>query len=91
MVLAQAVAQLRQQWVVCDLRQIGNVDTLGMALSAGIGPGAERLVRLNHTGRRACLETVLGSVLAYGIALKKRGFPADLAAAGAAVAARYAD
>ena len=65
-------------------------EPLGMDLSAGIGPGAERLVRLNHTGRRARFETVLGAVLAFGLALRACGAPADLAAAGAAVAARYA-
>lgn len=65
-------------------------EPLGMDLSAGIGPGAERLVRLNHTGRRARFETVLGAVLAFGMALSACGAPADLAAAGAAVASRYA-
>ncbi|WP_432349691.1 aminotransferase class V-fold PLP-dependent enzyme (plasmid) [Shinella yambaruensis] len=62
---------------------------LDMELSAGIGPGAARLVRLNHTGRRARFDSVLGNVLAYGIALQKCGAPADLAAAAAAVAAHY--
>ncbi len=62
---------------------------LDMELSAGIGPGAGRLVRLNHTGRRARFDIVLGNVLAYGIALQKCGAPADLAAAAAAVAAHY--
>jgi len=57
--------------------------------SAGVGPGAERLVRLNHTGRRARFETVLSGVVGYGIALGKVGQMADVAAAAAAVAAHY--
>ena len=57
--------------------------------SAGVGPGAERLVRLNHTGLRARFETVLSGVVAYGIALGKLGRKADIAAAAATVAAHY--
>ena len=67
------------------------VAPLDMDLSAGIGPGAERLIRLNHTGRRARFETVLGSVLAYGMALRACGRNADLAAAAAAVASHYGE
>lgn len=58
-------------------------------MSPGVGPGAESLVRLNHTGQRARFEAVLGNVAAYGIALRKLGFRADIAAAAAAVAAHY--
>ena len=57
--------------------------------STGVGPGAESLVRLNHTGRRARFETVLSGVVVYGIALGKVGQTADVAAAAAAVAAHY--
>ncbi|MFB9951698.1 pyridoxal-phosphate-dependent aminotransferase family protein [Rhizobium puerariae] len=64
---------------------------LGMELSSGVGPGAERLVRLNHTGLRARFDIVLGNVAAYGMALGKLGFPADIAAAADAVASIYAD
>jgi aspartate aminotransferase-like enzyme len=62
---------------------------LGMELSAGIGPGADRLVRLNHTGRRARFDIVLANVLAYGMALGKFGPSPDLGAAAKAVAAHY--
>ncbi|WP_313195455.1 aminotransferase class V-fold PLP-dependent enzyme [Shinella zoogloeoides] len=58
-------------------------------MSPGVGPGAENLVRLNHTGQRARFEAVLGNVAAYGIALRNLGLPADIAAAAAAVAAYY--
>ncbi len=34
----------------------------GHALSAGVGPAGERIVRLNHTGARAGLEAVLGDL-----------------------------
>ncbi|MGX5719156.1 pyridoxal-phosphate-dependent aminotransferase family protein [Shinella zoogloeoides] len=59
-------------------------------MSPGVGPGAENLVRLNHTGQRARFEAVLGNVAAYGIALRNLGLPADIAAAAVAVAAHYA-
>lgn len=58
-------------------------------MAPGVGPGAETLVRLNHTGQRARFEAVLGNVTAYGIALRKLGFKADIATAAAAVAAHY--
>ena len=57
--------------------------------SAGVGPGAGRLVRLNHTGRRARFETVLSGVVAYGVTLGRFGQVADIASAAAAVAAYY--
>lgn len=56
----------------------------GHALTAGVGPGGERLIRLNHTGPRARLETVLGDLAAFASALRALGLPAD---AGAALAA----
>ena len=59
-------------------------------MSPGVGPGAESLVRLNHTGQRARFEAVLGNVVAYGVALRRLGFKADVAAAASAVAAHYA-
>ncbi|GMB79954.1 alanine--glyoxylate aminotransferase family protein [Shinella zoogloeoides] len=59
-------------------------------MSPGVGPGAENLVRLNHTGQRARFEAVLGNVVAYGLALQKLGFEADIAAGAAAVAGHYA-
>ncbi|MDD2869207.1 aminotransferase class V-fold PLP-dependent enzyme [Neomegalonema sp.] len=54
------------------------------ALTAGVGPGAERLIRLNHTGPRARLETVLEDLAALAHGLRALGLPAD---AGAALAA----
>ena len=62
-----------------------------MELSAGIGPGAERLVRLNHTGRRARFDSVLGNVTAFGMGLRRLGFKADIAAAVDAIALHYGD
>jgi aspartate aminotransferase-like enzyme len=56
----------------------------GHALSAGIGPGGDRLVRLVHTGPRARLDVVLGDLSALGHALRKLGVPADVGAALAA-------
>ncbi|WP_337182961.1 aminotransferase class V-fold PLP-dependent enzyme [Shinella sp.] len=58
-------------------------------MSPGVGPGAESLVRLNHTGQRARFEAVLGNVAAYGIALGTLGVRTDIAAAAAAVSAHY--
>lgn len=64
-------------------------DGFGAALTAGVGPGAGRLVRLNHTGRRARLEIVLANIVAYGMALRAQGLPADIAAASDAVTGFY--
>jgi aspartate aminotransferase-like enzyme len=60
-------------------------------LSAGTGDAASRLVRISHTGRRACREAVLTSVLTLGQVLQALGQSADIEAASAAVAARYPD
>lgn len=54
-------------------------------LSAGVGAGAERLLRLNHTGRRARREPVLANVLAVGEALRALDRNLDLDAAKAAI------
>ncbi|MGK6312196.1 pyridoxal-phosphate-dependent aminotransferase family protein [Neorhizobium sp. DT-125] len=62
-----------------------------MELSAGVGPGAEQLVRLNHTGRRARFDSVLGNVTAFGMGLRRLGFKADIAAAVDAIALHYGD
>ncbi|OHV77477.1 aminotransferase class V-fold PLP-dependent enzyme [Rhizobium sp. LCM 4573] len=64
-------------------------DGFGAALTAGVGPGAERLVRLNHTGRRARFDVVLANVIAYGMALRAQGLPADIAAASETIAGFY--
>jgi aspartate aminotransferase-like enzyme len=58
-------------------------------LSVGVGPGAERLLRLNHTGQRARREPVLANIAALAEALGKRGFRADFDAAKAAIDAVY--
>lgn len=62
-----------------------------MELSVGVGPGAERLIRLNHTGRRARFDSVLGNVTALGMGLRRLGFKADISAAVDAVALHYGD
>jgi aspartate aminotransferase-like enzyme len=59
----------------------------GHALMAGIGPTGDRYLRLNHTGPRARLETVLGDLATLGRALAAVGAPADIAAALAAAEA----
>lgn len=58
-------------------------------LSSGVGPGAEKLLRLNHTGQRARYEPVLANVVALGEALRTLGFAADIDAARSAVKRRY--
>jgi aspartate aminotransferase-like enzyme len=70
---------------------IAAASDLGCELTSGVGPGAERLVRFNHTGNRARFETVLSAVTAYGIALQRLGLKADIGSAAAAIAAVYAD
>ena len=62
----------------------------GHALSAGVGPAGERLVRLNHTGPRARLDVVLGDLAALGRALSALGLPVDVGAALAAAEAAEA-
>ncbi len=63
---------------------------LGCDLTSGVGPGAERLLRFNHTGNRARFETVMAGVTAYGLALHRLRLPADIGAAAEAIAAAYA-
>lgn len=58
----------------------------GHALSAGVGPGGERLIRLNHTGPRARPEVVLGDIAVLGRAMAAAGHPCDTGAALAAAA-----
>lgn len=58
----------------------------GHALSAGVGPAAERLLRLNHTGPRAALAPVLTDLTAIAQGLHRLGVPADLTAALGAAA-----
>lgn len=58
-------------------------------LSAGVGAGAEHLLRLNHTGQRARREAVHANIVTLANALRALGVDADLDAASAAIAARY--
>ena len=53
----------------------------GAELSAGVGPGAERLIRLNHTGQRACADAVIANLKALGKLLEAQGHRADIDAA----------
>lgn len=61
----------------------------GVGISACVGPGTERLVRLNHTGPRASFEPVLANVVALGAALALAGAAVDTGAAAEAVATTY--
>jgi aspartate aminotransferase-like enzyme len=58
-------------------------------LSAGVGPGAERLLRLNHTGQRARRRPVYANVAAVAEALRAIGIETDLDAAKAAIDAVF--
>ena len=69
---------------------LGHANLAEAELSAGVGPGAERLLRLNHTGQRARRRPVLANIVALAEALHTIGIGADLDAAKAAIAARYA-
>lgn len=60
-------------------------------IAAAVGPGTDRLLRLNHTGPRARFETVLASVVALGAALHSLGFAAKTGAAAEAIAKTYSD
>lgn len=62
----------------------------GTAIAAAVGPGSERLVRLNHTGPRARFDVVLADIMALGAGLRALGATADIGAAAEAVAAQYA-
>jgi aspartate aminotransferase-like enzyme len=68
---------------------LSNVSFADADLSAGVGPGAGHLLRLNHTGQRARREPVLANVVALATALNTMGVEADLDAAHAAIDARY--
>jgi aspartate aminotransferase-like enzyme len=61
----------------------------GTAIAPGVGPGTERLLRLNHTGPRARRDIVLGDIIALGQALRQLGHQADLDAARSAVLTQF--
>ncbi|MGS1096509.1 pyridoxal-phosphate-dependent aminotransferase family protein (plasmid) [Aquamicrobium terrae] len=74
-----------------DARKLAEDDAaVAAGLSAGIGCVASKLLRLDHTGRRASREAVLEGVRAVGRILDKAGVGTDAASADAAVAAAYA-
>jgi aspartate aminotransferase-like enzyme len=61
----------------------------GADMTAGVGPGTERLVRLNHTGQRATEEAVLANLTAFSQALEVQGHQNDLQAALRSAADTY--
>ena len=63
----------------------------GRLIGPAIGPGTERLLRLNHTGPRARFDTVLADIAALAAALADLGVPADPGAATRAVLAAWAE
>lgn len=63
----------------------------GADISAGVGPGAERLIRLNHTGRRAHPEAVKANIAAFSSALKSLGHASDTDSALEATEKVYSD
>jgi aspartate aminotransferase-like enzyme len=58
-------------------------------IAPGVGPAGDRLVRLNHTGPRACRTVVLSELAAYAAALSRLGQPVDTGAGLAAAAAIF--
>lgn len=70
------------------LERLAPLDT---GIAAGVGPGTERLLRLNHTGPRARFETVLANVVGLGGALRQLGFDARIGAASEMISKAYAD
>ena len=63
----------------------------GADISGGVGPGAERLIRLNHTGRRANPHAVKANIAALSSALKSLGHAADTDSALEAAEKTYSD
>ncbi|MGG2474775.1 alanine--glyoxylate aminotransferase family protein, partial [Rhizobium sp. BR5] len=63
----------------------------GADISAGVGPGAERLIRLNHTGRRANPQAVKANIAAVSGALKNLGHATDTDSALEAAERSYSE
>jgi aspartate aminotransferase-like enzyme len=63
----------------------------GADISGGVGPGAERLIRLNHTGRRANPDAVKANIAAVSSALKSLGHATDSDSALEAVERSYSE
>ncbi len=63
----------------------------GADISGGVGPGAERLIRLNHTGRRANPDAVKANIAAVSSALKSLGHATDADSALEAAEKSYSE
>ena len=63
------------------IRALPHGDTL---IAPGVGPAGDRLVRLNHTGPRACRAVVLSELALYAAALARLGHRVDCGAGLAA-------
>lgn len=63
----------------------------GSDLTAGVGPGAERLIRFNHTGRRASREAVTANIEAYVYLLEHFDVEHDAVVAHLALSKTYED
>jgi aspartate aminotransferase-like enzyme len=74
-------------FAVSDL--LRRADLTNADLSGGVGPGADHLLRLNHTGQRARPRPVTANIVALAEALHAAGIGLGLDAAKAAIAARY--
>ncbi|MCX5514787.1 aspartate aminotransferase [Kaistia algarum] len=62
---------------------------LGVALGRGFGDIEDRLLRIDHTGRRAAFASVSASLAGLGAVLKAHGVAVDIGAAIRVVAAVY--
>jgi aspartate aminotransferase-like enzyme len=88
----QASALVTTILVPADLDVTGFLARTGIAgaeLSAGVGPGAERLIRLNHTGQRACEDAVIANLKALGKLFDAQGKHTDIDAALRAASSVY--
>lgn len=72
------------------LQAISATATTGHALSAGVGPAGQQMIRLNHTGARATLAVVLAELLNLGRALQTCGVETAIEAALAGASSVYA-
>lgn len=73
--------------VRADLISVAKID--GADISAAVGPGTDRLIRLNHTGQRANEEPVLANIKALGHALRLQGHSSPVEQALEVVNATY--
>ena len=68
---------------------IGALPPGATLIAPGVGPAGDRLVRLNHTGPRACRAVVLSELAAYAAALARLDQTVDCGAGLAAAAAVF--